>query len=399
MADDPEDKRRDNAIMGLAFWTVLILVTVCLIGIQQYLLAAVLTAFATYRAAIHLVPAKVSKLCTFFENRSHFKEVEGVARAGIAYCKALRIETIGSLPRSIAWDAILTSQLSNSLIQQGRFAEALKTNEAILVVLEEAQDVTGAAKVSEMMPFCYVAMGNLNKAEELLQRTVPRLEAAVHNAATSNQRFLPLYRTLLCNALFEQATLLEKRRRFVESEPVRRKALALSIKVFGADNLNVMPHLSMLGKLMTQLERFDEAESNLDKVLAVRLKHYPRDHILVGSAKQGLGNIYCKTDRLDLADTYLSEALSNLEKIGGENPDLPEYKADLARLKVKQGKFRDAKQLVLSAINQKERQGSDTHTDLIEYLEVLSELKRATGAIDEAEATEIRLAAIRATIK
>jgi tetratricopeptide (TPR) repeat protein len=155
----------------------------------------------------------------------------------------------------------------------------------------------------------------------------------------------------------------------------------------------------MLGKLMIHLERFDEAESNLDKVLAVRLKHYPRDHILVGSAKQGLGNVYCRTNRLDLADTYLSEALSNLEKLGGENPDLPEYRNDLARLKVKQGKFKDAEELVLSAISQKERQGCDTHTDLIEYLEVLSELKRATGAIDEAEAAEQRLAAIRATIK
>jgi hypothetical protein len=81
-------------------------------------------------------------------------------------------------------------------------------------VLQEAQDITGAAKVSGVMSFCYVAMGNLDKAAELVQRTVPRLEAAVHNASTSNQRFLPLYRTLLCNALFEQATLLEKRWRF-----------------------------------------------------------------------------------------------------------------------------------------------------------------------------------------
>jgi thioredoxin-like negative regulator of GroEL len=95
----------------------------------------------------------------------------------------------------------------------------------------------------------------------------------------------------------------------------------------------------------------------------------------------------------------LTDALACvIDLVGEEAPDLPQFKWTLAKVRIKQGQYKEAETLLQSAIEQKVRNSSDMHPDLIEYLEAMAELKEATGLIDEASVAHRRAEAIQATL-
>jgi tetratricopeptide (TPR) repeat protein len=383
-------RRRQRALLNLFLWPIgLLLIAILCLILHQFILAGILTAFAIYFAATRTVPSVISRSCPILISRSKFREAEKLALFGIAYCKFLKIGSIGNLPRSLSWDNLLKSHLAQVLLQQGRFAESVQVNLEILRLLEAERDFVGAANVSGKLAYCYIELGQISKASSLMERVVPVLEAAANNA---DEKLARAYRARLCMALFEQATVLETKRDFDGAEVVRRKAADLSISMDeDNDHFKSMGHLSMLGKLLIRLEKYDEAERILDNVLAVRVKRLPPGSVLIASTKQGLGRLYCATSRLAQAETYLQEALEAIEKIAeGKHPDLPDYKGDLAKLRIKQTRYAEAESLIMSAIEQKERNGGKDHPALIDYLLDLSDLKRKMGHITEAESAHER---------
>ncbi len=385
----------------MCLWPIgLLLVAILLLSVHRPKSAAVFVAFSIYFAACKTVPSLLNRTTVVLIRRSKYRQAEDVARFGIAWCKVLNIGPIGKLSRSLAWDSILKSQLAQALLQQARYDEAVKINEGLLELYEAEQDIDGAAAVRGKMAFCYTQLGEFSKAEGLLSKSVVLLEAAVRSAENTNDKKTTLYRARLCGALFEQATFLETKRKFEAAETVRRKAVEVSRQLSeGEEDLRLMPHYSMLGKLLIRLGQYDEAEKLLNKVLAVRVKALPPTSVLIASGKQGLGRLYCAVDRLDVAQPYLVEALSSAEKtVGVNHPDIPSYKDDLAKLMIKQSKYQQAETLILSAIEQKERQSGKNHPDLIDYLLDLSELKRITGNISEAESASQRADQILAVI-
>jgi tetratricopeptide (TPR) repeat protein len=387
------------AFWNLVLWPIgLILAAIAFIGVRQYLTAGLFTSFAIYFAVTKTIPCILTRACPYLISRTKFVETEKVARFGLAWCKALKIESIGSLPRSLAWDTLLKSHLAQALLQQGRFDECAKVNQEILALLESEHDYVGAAKVSGKLAFCYTQQGKITQAASILERVVPVLEAAANNAESTNDKLAKAYRGRLCTALFEHATVLETKRDFARAEVLRRKAAVMSKEMEDdPDVIKSMAHTSMLGRLLIRLEKYEEAETLLDKVLEVRVKRLPPDSLLIASAKQGLGRLYCATDRLTEAESMLNAALACVEKVAsGKHPDLPDYKGAMARLKLKQKKYDEAEKLLRFAIEQKEKQSGKDHPGVIDFLQDLAELKRSTGNIAQAEQAEERIEVILA---
>jgi tetratricopeptide (TPR) repeat protein len=387
--------------LQLLWWPMgLILAAVLLIGVHQFFLAAVFTAYALFYATTKTAPSMLTRTTSWLIARGKYRQAEALAKFGLDWCRVLKIENIANLPRSISWDMLMKSDLALSLLQQGRFDESVKIDQELLQVLETENDVDGTAKIMGHMAFCYVAQGKLKEAGSLLDRVIPILESASRNAESSHDIKARIYRTRLMSALFEKGTLLETKRDFIGAELIRRRALDLCNGFYeGEDNINAMPHMSMLGKVLIRLGKYEEAEKLLNTVYAVRSKKMPAESLLIASAKLGLGRLYCATDRLADADTYLSEALKVSQKIAGDqHPDIPNYKDDLANLRIKQGKYKEAETLLLSAIEQKERQGNLDHPGLIDMLLNLCELYTHTGRLPEAEAAQQRADLILASL-
>lgn len=377
-----------------------LLVCICFLGVNQPLFAAIAGGLAIYVGSVQTAPLVLSRVCSHLISASKLPQAEEIARFGVWWCHLWRINAWGRMPRSIAWDAILMGHLAHSLLLQAKFIEAIVTYEQLLKLAADSSDITGVARYSGKLAFCYSAQGKVTLAMRTIQNTIPRLEAAIDSAERNEETALVrVYRSQLCSARFEQATILETKREYAAAEVVRRVAVAEAADIYGPDNLNLMPYLSMLGKVLIRLQRYDEAEQLLVRAYENRKKHLPQKHALIASSKLGLGHLYCETGRLDVAAELLTEALACMVKLVGENaPDLPQYRWILAKVRIKQGQLKEAEALLKSAIEQKVQLASDMHPDLIEYLEAMAELKEAAGLPDEARAAQQRAESIQATL-
>ena len=76
----------------------------------------------------------------------------------------------------------------------------------------------------------------------------------------------------------------------------------------------------------------------------------------------------------------------------------PSASAQQSAPRTSQAKYAEAESLLKSALEQKERQSGKDHPNLIDFLHDLSELKRRTGEIAEAESAQDRADRILATI-
>ncbi|MBZ0188169.1 MAG: hypothetical protein K8F91_18110, partial [Candidatus Obscuribacterales bacterium] len=294
-------ERGAQAFRRLIIWpSGALLITILLLVIHKPLIAALVAAFGVYYTSTKTLPAILNRHISKMIQASEYEGAEKMARFGVWWCRSLKLESISNLPRSFSWDILMKKHLGQALLQQGRFEESIATNKEIYQVLEVERDIAGSAAVIGSLAFCYIQTGQFSEATNLTSKSVMLLESAMRNAESSQDSKARAYRAQLGMALFEQATLLETRRQFEAAEPIRRKALAVTSKLYDDDDaLQLMPHISMLGKVLIRLVRYEEAEPLLLKVQEVRAKHLPDKHILVASSKHGLGQLYCETDRFD----------------------------------------------------------------------------------------------------
>lgn len=356
------------------------------------IISAFLTAFALFYICVKSIPSLLNSFCLYLIKNCHYLAAEKCSMLGLKWCKLLKLEGSGSLPRSFSWDCLFISSLTQAYLQQSRFEESLNKSKELLDLLEQAHDLDGAAKVRGQMAFCLIAMGRLSEAESILDRAIPFLESGMRGAEREGDIKARVYRARLCSALFEKATLYETKRDFVKAEKIRRKALnEAKILSENDDESAIMTHLCMLAKCLSHLNKFEEAEAMATRVFEYRSKTMHPDHILLASASQGLGRVLCAMDKLDLAEPYLQKALDSAVKaVGDKHPDIPTFKCDLAKLRIKQNKFKDADDLLISAIEHTERIQGKNHPNLIEYLLALEDLKTKEGNESQAHSYKER---------
>ncbi len=401
MDTPPKDLRTKPALRSphfVAFPALGLAISVVMVISKQYLFGAVVFSFTLYYALTVTVPYWLLRITQREVKAGKFASAAKLATFGVEWCRIFFVQQINLLPRSFAFDLLLKRHLSTSLMSLGRLEDAIKVDLEILAEIEKQGDIDGAAYIRGKLSSLYLAKGDFKEADRFILSNIAILESAARNAEIQGDIKARVYIVHLASALFSQAWVLETKKNYAAAEPIRRRDLVEIGRIFEEDAREVMPHLSMLGRLLIHLKRYDEAETALMKVLDVRTKTYPPKHILISSAKHGVGLLYSEQGKLELAEPLLREALEIVVSNGPEHPEIPNFKKDLAKVLFKRGLYSEAEQLLISAIDQMETQRCDTHIDLIEMLTPLAEIKRATGDTKQADSLIARAEKIREQI-
>jgi len=80
------------------------------------------------------------------------------------------------------------------------------------------------------------------------------------------------------STLFHLATLLHKRGRFSEAEPVYRRALSIAEKTWGADHAETASTMGMLAKLLQATGNFNGARLLMSRAFNIAAKRLGENH-------------------------------------------------------------------------------------------------------------------------
>lgn len=181
--------------------------------------------------------------------------------------------------------------------------------------------------------------------------------------------------------------------RFMEVEPLYKKALELSKKAWGAENVDVVTQIANTGWLYCDLGRFDEAEQFADSALASREKDAENrpdnladalnlkvklfvyqgnfeeaeraatrsvelcrhllgeNHLQVSDSLLALANLYRDMKRFQDAEPFYGKVLEIRERyLGSQSAGIAEVLNDHALLYIQQGKYPEAKPLLTRAL-------------------------------------------------
>jgi MinD-like ATPase involved in chromosome partitioning or flagellar assembly/tetratricopeptide (TPR) repeat protein len=134
----------------------------------------------------------------------------------------------------------------------------------------------------------------------------------------------------LASFLGRASAILHRLGRFLEAEPLARRALAIDEKCFGPDHPKVATDLNNLAGLLRATNRLAEAEPMYQRALAITEASYGPDHPAVATDLNNLAGLLRATNRLAEAEPMYRRALVIDE--GSYGPDHPEVATDLNNL-------------------------------------------------------------------
>ena len=122
--------------------------------------------------------------------------------------------------------------------------------------------------------------------------------------------------------LRQQANKLYKDARFIEAEPLIRRALTIAERSFGKDHPDVARDLNNLATLLQATNRLAEAEPLMRRALAIDERNFGKDHPDVAIDISNLATLLQATNRLAEADMLLRRASVIMEtSFGKEHPN------------------------------------------------------------------------------
>jgi tetratricopeptide (TPR) repeat protein len=137
----------------------------------------------------------------------------------------------------------------------------------------------------------------------------------------------------VATSLNSLAHLLQDTYRPSEAEPLYRRALAISEKSLGPDHPNVATSLNSLAQLLQDTYRPDEAEPLYRRALAISEKSLGPDHPNVAIRLTSLAKLLLETQRLSEAEPLYRRALAICEKsLGPEHPNTAVVRRNLGAL-------------------------------------------------------------------
>jgi tetratricopeptide (TPR) repeat protein len=313
-----------------------------------------------------------------------FDEAEPLLR------RALRIRSQGFRRADDAELALNLFDLGNVYCQLGRYSRAES-------VLKEALSKQGENKVSkevastlDQLGTVYVAMGDFQTAIPKFERELAIQKQLARDGDVSAD--------LVAQGMHNLGWNLWQAGRFMEVEPLYKKALELSEKVWGAENVDVVTQIANRGWLYYDLGRFDDAEQFANSALASRekdarnhpdyladsldlrakllmlqgkfedaemaLNHslqlrrdlFKEEHVQVADSLLNLANFYRDMKRFEEAELLYGKALTIRGKhLSSQSAGIAEVLNDRALLYVKQGKYSEAEPLLTRALSIREK--------------------------------------------
>jgi tetratricopeptide (TPR) repeat protein len=199
----------------------------------------------------------------------------------------------------------------------------------------------------------------------------------------------------IATALNNLAALLQATNRLREAEPLVRRALAIDKASYGADHPNVAIRLNNLALLLQATNRLREAEPLCRRALAIDEANYGADHPKVANRLNNLALLLQATNRLSEAEPMYRCALAIDEtSYGADHPNVAICLNNLAGLLQATNRLSEAEPLFRRALAINEASYGRDHPDIAIRLNNLAVVLVATNRPSEAELLYRRAIAI-----
>ena len=141
-------------------------------------------------------------------------------------------------------------------------------------------------------------------------------------------------------------------KRFEEALEYYERSLAIDIAVFGEKHANVASYYANISDVHKALHQFDKALEYARKALEISITLYGEQHAKVASCYNGIGNIYFDQNKFDEAREYYERSLAiDIAVFGEKNARIASYYGDIARVYEKQEQFDKAFKYLELALN------------------------------------------------
>jgi MinD-like ATPase involved in chromosome partitioning or flagellar assembly/tetratricopeptide (TPR) repeat protein len=195
--------------------------------------------------------------------------------------------------------------------------------------------------------------------------------------------------------LDETSRALTQQSRFVDAEPLIRRALAIDEQSYGLEHPRVATRLNNLATLLQETNRLAEAEPLMRRALAIDEATYGHDHPEVATDLNNLAQILKATNQLAEAEPLMRRALEIDERTyGPEDANITTDLNNLAALLKTTNRQEQAEPLMRRALKIDERTYGPDHPRVAVHLNNLGQVLADTNQRGEAEALMGRALAI-----
>jgi tetratricopeptide (TPR) repeat protein/CHAT domain-containing protein len=198
------------------------------------------------------------------------------------------------------------------------------------------------------------------------------------------------------NALNNLAILNRIQGKYVESEGLYKRSLAIRTRTLGANHVDVAQTLNNMANLYDDQGRYAEAEELLKRALAIRERALGANHADVATTVVTLAIAYNHQGRYAEAEEFAKRALAIREQaLGANHPEVAKSLDNLASIYLAQAKYDEAEALYKRALAIEEQTLGASHPDVAPTLGNLAIVYRRQGKYAEAEALYRRSLAIK----
>jgi len=182
------------------------------------------------------------------------------------------------------------------------------------------------------------------------------------------------------------ALLLDVKGLYAESEPLRRRALAIAETSFGNSHPNVAICLNNLAQSLQATNRLQEAEPLMRRALEIDEASFGNSHPNVAIRLNNLASLLHATDRPEEAEPFMRRALEIDEDFFGKNhPRVATGLNNLAQLLKATNRLAEVEPLMRRALEIDEAYFENNHPSIARDLNNLAAFLRATNRLEEAE--------------
>jgi tetratricopeptide (TPR) repeat protein len=187
-------------------------------------------------------------------------------------------------------------------------------------------------------------------------------------------------------ALNNLALTYQSLARYMEAEPLYRRAIEIDEKVLGKGHPGVGRDYNNLAVLLQAQGKHDQAEPLYRRAMEISEKVHGKNHPTTAIHYSNVAFLLRAQGKYEQAEPLFRRAIEIDEKVlGKDHPTTAIHYSHLAFLLVNQGKYEQAEPLFRRAIEIDEKVLGKDHPTVATYYSNLANLLRAQGKYDQAE--------------
>lgn len=211
-------------------------------------------------------------------------------------------------------------------------------------------------------------------------------EPLYRRALVVSERLWGMEHADLTRLLTGLAHLYQEQSRFALAEPLYRRAIDLCARGRGQQHADLAHPLTGLATLYERQGRSDQAEPLFQQAIHIREQALGEEHPLVAQPLNGLAILYRRQGQRERARALYERALRIREQaLGKEHPRIAHLLYNLAHLCQEQGQYQQAEALFARALQIEERAWGSDYPDLSYPLIGLADLYQKQGRDEQAE--------------